>query len=211
MTGHGLSALCGFTLADDTFDALRIHADLVAKWTRRINLVSRSTVDSLWIRHTADSVQLFPLLPKTATRFVDLGSGGGFPGLVLAILLRQERSDCRMVLIESDQRKAAFLREAIRLTRAPADVLCARVMDVAPQAADVVTARAVADLSTLLGLVNHHLAPNGVALLPKGASFEDEVGSAVREWAFDVEVFPSQTDPRARILRVGQLRRQAGS
>lgn len=211
MTGRGLSGLCGFELSDDTFESLRIHADLVAKWTRRINLVSPSTVDSLWVRHTADSVQLFPLIPKAVRSVVDLGSGGGFPGLVLAILLRQDRSGCRVVLIESDQRKAAFLREAIRQTKAPAEVVCARTMEVAPLGADVVTARALAGLSSLFGLVSHHLGSRGVALLPKGAAFEDEIAAARQNWAFDLEVFPSQTDEKARILRVTQLSLQAGS
>jgi 16S rRNA (guanine527-N7)-methyltransferase len=211
MTNHGLSGLSGFALDDDTFESLRIHADLVAKWTRRINLVSRTTVDSLWVRHTADSAQLFPLIPVSARRFVDLGSGGGFPGLVLAILSRQGRPGSRTVLIESDQRKAAFLREAIRLTGAPAEVLCSRAMSTPPQSADVVTARAVADLSLLLGLVSHHMGPNGVALLPKGASFEEEIALAGKEWMFDAEVFPSQTDRQARILRVTQLSRRTGN
>lgn len=205
------SKAAGFELTSETLGALTILADLVTKWTRRINLVSRSSVESLWLRHIVDSAQLLPLCPPTARRFVDLGSGAGFPGIVLAIIAQQRARDHNTVLIESDQRKAAFLREAIRLTRAPAEVLCARVEHVPTQQAEVVTARALAPLPILLGHVSAHLAPNGVAALPKGASFHEEIACSRVDWAFDVEVFPSQTDVEARLLRITHLTRVIGS
>ncbi|MDP2087672.1 MAG: 16S rRNA (guanine(527)-N(7))-methyltransferase RsmG [Gemmobacter sp.] len=191
--------------------SLTIFADLVEKWTKRINLISRASAEAIWDRHIVDSAQLWPLVPASARKFVDLGSGGGFPGIVLALLARQRAAGCHMTLVESDQRKAAFLREAIRLSGAPASVECARAEQVPPQEADVVSARALAPLPDLLGLVSRHLAAGGVALLPKGAGFQAEITAAQDAWAFDLEVFPSQTDSEARILRLCHLTRRTGS
>lgn len=211
MSSGDSGALAGQTISRQAQESLELFAALVAKWTQKINLVSRNTVGSIWSRHIVDSVQLFNLVPPAAQRFVDLGSGGGFPGIVLAILAQDLRPGGRVTLIESDQRKCAFLREAIRVTDAPAEVICARAEQVPGQGADVVSARALAALPELLGLVSRHLSPDGVALLPKGAGFQAEIDAAKAEWAFDAEVFPSQTDPEARLLRVDHLSRRTGS
>lgn len=211
MSGNGLEDLTGCTVTPKSLDSLTVFADLVVKWTKRINLVSRNSVDSVWTRHIADSAQLFRHVPSTARRFVDLGSGGGFPGLVLAILAQQERPDSRTILVESDQRKAAFLREAVRLTGVAAEVVCVRAEEIAPQGADVVSARALSPLPDLLALVARHLADEGVAILPKGAAYQAELDAARVDWTFDAEVFPSQTDQAARILRLRHLTRRTGS
>lgn len=211
MNFDDLERLAGCGIDPAARAALQVYADLVTRWTQRINLVSRSTVDTLWSRHIADSAQLYPLVPPGARRFADLGSGGGFPGIVLAILARQHRPDARFTLVESDQRKATFLREAVRVTGVAAEILCDRAEHVAPLAADVVSARALSALPELLGLVHRHLAPDGVALLPKGAGSQAEVDAARLAWAFDVEEFPSQTSPDARLLRLQHLSRRTGS
>ena len=210
MSSPDLTALAGFALDAKTAAALDSYAELAAKWTQRINLVSRSTQGAIRERHIADSAQLFPLIPPSARRFADLGSGGGFPGLVLAILAAQHTPGTRHVLVESDQRKAAFLREAVRLTGAPAEVICARIEAVAPLNADVVTARALAALPLLLDLAVPHLAPGGVAILPKGAGYQAEIDTARQNWAFDLESFPSHTEPEARLLRLSHITRPSG-
>lgn len=210
MTPEALGDLVGFSVSPETMRSLDCQVALTAKWTQRINLVSRSTEQQIWQRHIADSAQLWPLVPETARFFADFGSGAGFPGLVLAILARQNRPGTRHVLVESDQRKAAFLREAARETGAPVEIVCERIERVPPIGADVVTARALAALPKLLGLVAPHLLPGGVAVLPKGAGYLTEIDQARMDWGFDLAEFPSQTDPGARLLRLTRIARKGG-
>jgi 16S rRNA (guanine527-N7)-methyltransferase len=205
VTVEALDAKAGMALTPETIRALGSFADLAWKWTQKINLVAKSTQSEIWTRHIADSAQLWPLVPRSAKRFVDLGSGGGFPGLVLAILARQAHEGAEHVLVESDQRKAAFLREAARVVDIPVSVICARIEQVPPLSGDVVTARALAALPILLGYAVRHLAPDGVALFPKGAGYRAEIEAAREKWRFDLDVFPSQTDPEARQLRLSRI------
>lgn len=177
------------------------------RWTSAINLVSRASLAEVWSRHIADSAQLLPLAPAGARRWVDLGSGGGFPGLVIAILAASERPGLGVTLVESDRRKAAFLLTAARAAGVGVEVKAARAEDLPPLAADVVSARAVAPLPELLALVERHLAPGGVALLPKGSGHAAEVAAARRAWAFDLRTHPSATDPDAAILEIREVAR----
>ncbi len=191
----------------ETSDRLDALAALVAKWTGRINLVAPSTVPALRERHVADSAQLWPLIPDGAATLADLGSGGGFPGLVLAVLAA-ERGAPRVTLIESDGRKCAFLRTAARELALDVAVLDQRVEDAPPQGAAVVTARALAPLDRLLPLVARHLGQDGTAILPKGRDWAAEVGAARGAgWAFALDARPSATDADARVLVLTDLRR----
>ncbi|HYZ22782.1 MAG TPA: 16S rRNA (guanine(527)-N(7))-methyltransferase RsmG [Rhodopila sp.] len=182
---------------------LRRFADLLVRWNARLNLVAPRDVPVLWERHIEDSLQLVPLMPKGVERAIDLGSGGGFPGLVLAIA-----TGVRFELIEADQRKAAFLRTAVLETGAPAVVHACRIeaADVPP--APLVTARALAPLPRLLPLAAPLLAPGGVCLLLKGARVEEELAAAEADWRMDVERWPSRTP--ARIAADGVVLRIAG-
>ena len=187
----------------DRFVALEA---LVRRWTEKINLIAPSTLPDLWTRHIADSAQLWPLMPEGSKTWADLGSGGGFPGLVIAVLAAEARTP-HVTLIESDGRKCAFLRTAIRELALPATVLDQRVEAAPPQAAPVVSARALAPLPALLPLVARHLGPGGTALLPKGRDAVSEVEAALAAgWHATVEALPSATDPSARILRMAELR-----
>jgi len=177
-------------------------ADLLRRWNARINLVSRADEPALWSRHIADSAQLVPLLPDGNGTLIDLGSGAGFPGLVLAILTGRPTH-----LVEADQRKAAFLREAARETEADATVHAARAETLRIPPANVVTARALAPLPDLLKLAVPFLAPGGVCLFPKGRDVEAELTAAAAEWHMRVERFPSQTGPGATLLRLSEIRR----
>lgn len=189
-------------LTSDQRDRLTIYAELIARWSPRINLVAPGDLGRLWERHIVDAAQLVPLIPSGTRMIADLGAGAGLPGLVLAIL-----TGLPTHLVERDRRKAAFLREATRATGAPAIVHAADAATLPPLGADLVTARALAPLTELLPLVARHLAPGGAALLPKGATAEAELTAAAPLWTMRVERFPSRTDPAATILRLTEVAR----
>jgi 16S rRNA (guanine527-N7)-methyltransferase len=185
----------------ETMHRLELFEALLVKWNARINLVSRNSLGDLWTRHIVDSVQVFREAPP-GTLWADLGSGGGFPGLIVAILAAQEQPDLRVTLIESDQRKSAFLRTAARETGISCNIMSARIEKAHPQGADIVSARALADLTDLLGYGERHLAQGGTALFPKGVTWQKELEAARLEWRFDVDVIESQTMPGAAILKI---------
>jgi 16S rRNA (guanine527-N7)-methyltransferase len=182
-------------------EALHAFAALLHKWNAALNLVSPADLENVWARHIADSLQLISLIPADANRGIDLGSGAGFPGLVVSLA-----HGLPFDLIEADQRKAAFLREAARVTKAPVQVHAARIEALELPPAPLVTARALAPLPRLLPLVFSKLAPSGIALLPKGAGYSAELTAARREWQMNVQSVPSRTAPGAVILRISELR-----
>ena len=186
----------------ETIERLEVYEALLQKWNPRINLVSRQTLPELWARHFLDSAQLYDLVPEGAQRWVDLGSGGGFPGLVVAILARETRPSRQIVLVEADLRKSAFLSTVIRDLSLNAKVLSARIEAAPPQAADILSARALAPLENLLGFAERHLAAGGTALFPKGAGWSEELAQARQNWSFDCDAVPSETSPDARILKI---------
>ena len=186
----------------ETLDRLASHLDLLCRWQKRINLVGAATLRDPWRRHMLDSAQLAPLVPAGA-RLADLGSGAGFPGLVLAIL-----RDGPVHLIESDSRKAAFLREAVRVTGAPAQVHNARAERLDLKA-DIVAARACAPLDRLLGLALPLLAPGGFCLFLKGAQVEEEVSEARAAWKMVLRRHRSRSAPDGVVLEVSGLSRAA--
>jgi 16S rRNA (guanine527-N7)-methyltransferase len=183
----------------ETLDRLGAYADLLLKWQKAINLVSPGSVPDLWTRHILDSGQLARLAPLDAL-WLDLGAGAGLPGLIVAIIGARE-----VRLVESDARKCAFLREAARITQAPARIINARIDAVPPFPADVVTARALAPLGKLLGFARPFLGPRSVALFPKGQDVDAELTEAHRVWRMKVDRLPSLTDPRASILRLTEV------
>jgi len=188
----------------ETMERLEIYADLLRKWNPRINVVASSTLRELWTRHIADSLQISGL--ASANSWVDLGSGGGFPGLVVAIA-QADLPGFRMTMIESDQRKCAFLRTVIRETGAPATVLAERIEQALPQGAEVVSARALAPLDQLLAHVERHRRADGCALFLKGESWQKEVEAAQQNWRFTYEAEPSKTNPVSVILKIGECAR----
>jgi 16S rRNA (guanine527-N7)-methyltransferase len=181
---------------------LTTYAELIARWSPRINLVAPGDLPRLWERHIADAAQLVPLIPPDTRTLADLGSGAGLPGLVLAIL-----TGLPTHLVERDRRKAAFLHEASRTTGAPTTIHAADAATLPPLNAHLVIARALAPLPDLLPLVARHLAPGGAALLLKGATADAELTAAAPLWTMRVERFPSRTDPAATILRLTEVAR----
>ncbi|MDO6590457.1 16S rRNA (guanine(527)-N(7))-methyltransferase RsmG [Loktanella sp. D2R18] len=202
--GHDVG---GVNVSRETLDDLHRFSELVQKWTTKINLISPSTVSSLWERHIVDSAQIYASAPKIFNKWVDIGSGGGFPGIVVAIIGKVAQPNAMFILIESDQRKATFLRSAIRELDLPAKVLAERIENAAPQNADIVSARALSTLSTLLPFVERHLKPDGQAILHKGKRAREEVADAANNWRFALEDSPSLTDPDAQILIVKGISR----
>ncbi|RAU23722.1 16S rRNA (guanine(527)-N(7))-methyltransferase RsmG [Paramagnetospirillum kuznetsovii] len=186
----------------ETLRRLGLYADLLVKWQAKINLVGPDTLPDLWSRHILDSAQLFPLIPATAKRLVDLGSGAGFPGLVLAVMGAPD-----VHLVESDSRKCAFLREAARVTGTPVTIFNKRIEQVAGLDADVVTARALAPLGKLLDWAFPHLAAGGQCLFLKGRGAEDELTATAKEWNIGLRRIPSLTDPAGLVLQLHEVRR----
>jgi 16S rRNA (guanine527-N7)-methyltransferase len=170
------------------------------RWNAHINLIAPGDEAVIWDRHIHDSLQLVPLIPRGADRAIDLGSGAGFPGLVLAIA-----TGIRWELIEADQRKASFLREAARLTGAPVRVHPIRAERARLPRAPLVTARGFARLSAMVQIAAGLLSEDGVCLFPKGASATDELTEARRKWQMSVDQLPSQTAGGGTILIVRRI------
>ena len=195
-----------FNVSRETMERLTAYHDQVVKWTTRINLISISSVPDLWQRHIWDSAQI-AVLCRTVRTWVDVGSGGGFPGLVVAILAKEQMPERETVMIESDVRKSTFLRTVIRDLQLNARVIVGRIEDAPPQNAEVMSARALADLTQLLGYAERHLAPEGTAIFLKGETWEKEVEMASETWSFDLRAHKSKTNPKAAILEIKDISR----
>lgn len=201
-------AIDRFGFVTDTVRAdLTRFVSLLGEWQGVHNLVSKSALDQVWTRHVADSLQLVDHAPAGLCHWVDLGSGAGFPGLVVAIACKGDR-ERRFTLVESNGKKAAFLRMAIRETGAAATVAARRIEAYMPDAelADVVSARALAPLPELFRLGAPCLRGEGIMLLLKGQDFVHELEAASKSWDFDVIDFVSVTDPGGRVLAIRNLR-----
>lgn len=190
----------------ETMEKLQAFSSLVEKWTQKINLISKPSIPEVWERHILDSAQLYDLAPSTGS-WVDLGSGGGFPGIVVCILAQGQGADQQFTLVESDQRKSTFLRTAIRELSLEAKVITQRIEQVPPLKANILSARALADLDVLLGFAERHLSPDGTALLPKGAQWEKEDAEAQIRWSYDCAPITSKTNPEAAILKIKDIAR----
>jgi 16S rRNA (guanine527-N7)-methyltransferase len=199
-------ALALVPVSRETAERLDRFVDVLLRWQQRINLIAPSTEASLWIRHIADSLQLLRLAPE-ARVWADLGSGGGFPGMVIACALA-DMPDVRIHLVETNIKKIAFLREAVRTTGVPAVVHAARIEDFVaspPGAMDAVVARALAPLPKLLGLASPLLKSGAVGLFPKGQDLAAELTEASKSWNVQVSLTQSLTDPKAQIVVVRVL------
>jgi len=198
LTPQQFSALT--SVSRETLGRLQAYAELLKRWQRAVNLVSESTLTDIWGRHFLDSWQLLRLLPRQPSLIADLGSGAGFPGLVLAIVGAGE-----VHLIEADLRKSAFLREALRVTSTQAVLHEQRIEQVRNLKVDVVTARGVASLDRLIAYALPLLKPGGICLFSRGRGSEEELTQAVKQWKMCLERFPSETDPQASVIRLSGI------
>ena len=198
-----------FQAATGCTDAVRMrleaYAALLEKWQSRINLIGPGTVADLWRRHFLDSAQLISLLPSGTRALVDLGSGAGFPGAVLAVLGVPE-----VTLIESDTRKAVFLREVSRETQTPFRVLNRRIEAIEAFPVDVVTSRALAPVSQLLEFSAPFIGKTGVCLFLKGKNVQEELTDSAKKWNMQIERIPSITDSTGIVLKLERVSRHHG-
>lgn len=191
----------------ETLARLRVFCGLVEKWSPAINLVSRADLANLWDRHILDTAQLFYKSPTNATSWCDIGSGGGFPGIVVAIVAAEVNPKMLVTLVESDRRKSVFLSEAVRILGVEANVVTKRIEALSPQGSDVLSARALAPLSVLCGYASRHLGTAGVAIFQKGKGAEQEIETAQQSYKFRLERTASLTDSAAWVLCLKEVRR----
>jgi 16S rRNA (guanine527-N7)-methyltransferase len=191
-----------YPVSRETSARLEAYLALLAQWSARINLVGRDTLTDPWRRHILDSAQLYPLVPPTARSLIDLGSGAGFPGLVLAIL-----GVPGVELVEADSRKSAFLIEAARVTGTRVAIRHARIEALPAQPRDVVTARGLAPLDRLLALTCPFLAPDSLCLFLKGAQAVEELTVARQAWTMRAQAVESRSDPRGVVLQLREVGR----
>lgn len=189
------------SVSRETFDKLLLYHDLLLKWQTKLNLISPQTIGNLWERHFLDSIQIFSLISRNSPVIFDLGSGAGFPGLIISLIL-----NCPVMLIESDKKKSIFLSEVIRQTNSSAIVITSRIESFFPkEKADVIISRACAPLLKLLNYSKPLLKPDGNCIFLKGKSWKEELDVASERCMFHVEHFSSLTDPSGRILRLSQI------
>ena len=185
----------------ETFDRLALFEACLRKWNARINLIGSRDIGAVWTRHIADSMRILSHLPPTGT-IVDLGSGAGFPGLIIAIVTGR-----RITLVEADHRKAAFLRECARKIDLPVTIIADRIERCGLRGIDIITARALARLPRLLDLAFPLLGPGGMCLLLKGHQVEAELTEARQRWQMDVRCHPGASAQDGCLLEVTHLRR----
>lgn len=194
-----------FNVSRETLDRLRLYEELVKKWNPVINLVAASTLPDMWNRHFTDSAQAYFIAAPVSGQWTDLGSGGGFPGAVAAILAAEFSPRTSVTCIDSDVRKCEFIRTLSRNVEVPINVHAQRMEDITGQKADYVSARAVAPLPRLLHSVHRHLSATGIAVLHKGVRATEEIQAALELWRFRVEKHASHSNPDSVILRIGDL------
>jgi 16S rRNA (guanine527-N7)-methyltransferase len=194
-----------FNVSRETCERLDAYVALLARWNARINLVSSATIQNVWTRHIADSIQLFDLAPPSVSSWIDLGAGAGLPGLPVAALAAEKAPDLHITLIESDARKATFLATAAREMRVDVTIKPHRIETLAPRPYDVVSARALAPLPRLCALAYRFSALGTVFLFPKGARLDSELTAATTSWHIKAERIASRTDPEATVLKILEL------
>ena len=185
-----------------TAERLALYHDLLLRWTRRINLIAPSTRDGIWLRHIDDALQLWEHAPEEPGSWIDLGSGGGLPGVVVAVVAAEHQPGWTMTLVESDRRKAAFLQHCVAELALTATVVPKRVEEVRLPGQDVISARALAPLPRLLELAVPLMHRGSRLLFPKGRTALSELTEAERYWHIDVEVVPSRVEREGVILKI---------
>jgi 16S rRNA (guanine527-N7)-methyltransferase len=192
-----------FFVSHETFARLKIYHDLLLKWQAKINLISDDTVPTIWSRHFLDSIQLAKFIPGDEREILDVGSGAGFPGMVLSICGIKNIS-----LIESDAKKISFLNEVARLTSTDTKIIHDRAENIFMEDVGVIMARALSELRNLFETSSQNVSHETICLFPKGKNYAMEIEDAKKEWQFNYDIFPSVTDANAVILRVSNLQRR---
>jgi 16S rRNA (guanine527-N7)-methyltransferase len=194
----------------ETCDRLERYAALLVKWQKAVNLVGASTLPDLWRRHMLDCAQLYPFIPAQAGTLIDLGSGAGFPGLVLAIMARERASALSVHLVESDRKKATFLREAARAAEVAPIIHAARIEAIQAFPADIITARALAPMSQIVAWSAKFWSQDTVGLFLKGQDIDSELTPPGDFETMEIRQHQSSSDPKGRILELRRRRFSEG-
>ena len=193
-----------FKVSHETFERLSLYHDLLIKWQSKINLISNETVSDIWTRHILDSIQISSYIKSLDSVIIDIGSGAGFPGLVLSIL-----GYSNIHLIESDGKKVAFLREVSRVTKSSVTIQHKRAEDVLINNCAIILSRACSNLNQLLSLSIKNVSHETISLFHKGKNYSIEIEDAKKHWLFDYEILPSITDPNGAIIKLSNIHRRA--
>ena len=195
----------GLNVSRETLNSFCEYQTLLAKWNKKINLVSKNTLANLWERHFLDSGQIINHVDASGKRWVDVGAGAGFPGLVVALLLRDRKIDCDMILVEKNTKKVFFLNEVIRKLNLNVTVVNKNVESIESLNADILTARAFSELKNLVELALFHRKEKGVCLFLKGENYRFELDKTLNYWFFDYDVFDSLSNSSGKIIRVKKI------
>lgn len=194
-----------YNVSRETFSKLEIYHKSLLEWQNRFNLVSKNSLDDAWNRHFIDSVQLVRYIPENANSLLDMGSGAGFPGMVLAILFSDKTPYLKTTLVESINKKTLYLNHVKEITSTNVEIINGRVEQIKNRKFDVITSRAMTSLSDLFGYAYPLLNPKGLCIFPKGKSWHEEVDMAKNNWNFNFKVFDSETSEEGKILLINNL------
>ncbi len=189
----------------ETLKGFYEYKTLLSKWNEKINLVSKNTLVDIWERHFLDSGQIIKHVEASGKRWVDVGSGAGFPGLVVALLLRDRKIDCNLVLVEKNLKKGFFLNEVIRKLNLNVEVVSDNIYTLEPLNADILTARAFSELNNLIEISFRHRKKEGLCLFLKGENYRFELDKTLNYWFFDYDVVDSLSSSSGKIIRVKKI------
>ena len=189
----------------ETLNEFYEYETLLSKWNEKINLVSKNTLVDIWERHFLDSGQIIKHVEVSGKRWVDVGSGAGFPGLVVALLLRDRKIDCDLVLVEKNSKKGFFLNEVIRKLNLSVEVVNDNIDNLEPLNADILTARAFSELNNLIEIAFRHRKKEGLCLFLKGENYRIELDKTLNYWFFDYDIIDSLSSSSGKIIRVKKI------
>jgi 16S rRNA (guanine527-N7)-methyltransferase len=194
-----------FNVSRETIERLEVYQQLLLKWNKTINLIGKSTVSDTWARHISDSASVYDITEKIEGKWLDIGSGAGLPGLILAMIAKEKSPEVRQLCIEADLRKCEFMRTVIRQTDLNASVISRRIEDTPRQNANLMTARALAPLSKLLEHAHTHLDKTGICVFHKGENWQSEVRDARENWSFNLKEHLSKGNQSSVLLEIGEI------
>jgi len=189
----------------ETLNGFYEYETLLTKWNEKINLVSKNTLVDIWERHFLDSGQIIKHVEVSGKRWVDVGSGAGFPGLVVALLLRDRKIDCDLVVVEKNSKKVFFLNEVIRKLNLSVEVVNDKIDNLEPLNADILTARAFSELNNLIEIAFRHRKKEGICLFLKGENYRMELDKTLNYWFFDYDIIDSLSSSSGKIIRVKKI------
>lgn len=194
-----------YNVSRETIEELKVYEASLKEWQTKLNLVSKASLENAWERHFLDSMQLYKLIPQDAKVLYDFGSGAGFPGMVLAIMLKNRTPYLNVNLVESIKKKTLYLNEVKKITNTNVNIINDRIENIKPQIADIITSRALASLEKLLNYTQRFCGKKTKCIFPKGKTYEEEVREAKKLWNFDLEIFQNEQSEEGVILVISNI------